>query len=154
MCAPVSTVRYLEDMTDSVHCTGDVIRWQEDISHSSYSRTLVLPYSRTPVLSYSRTLVLRVREKSAGPTGSADVSSVPASASVGRPSPQGQRVAARPALIPSDTGADETSALPVAAGADETSALPGLFTDPALVLRALATASGLLYTTGYIGHVS
>ncbi len=44
----------------------------------------------------------RVCDKSAGPTGSAGVSSVPA-AGGGQPSPQGRRVAARPALIPRRT---------------------------------------------------
>jgi len=44
----------------------------------------------------------RVCEKSATPTGSADVSSALASRGVGPPSPQGRRVAARPALIPPD----------------------------------------------------
>ncbi len=76
----------------------------------------------------------RVCEKSATSTGSADVSSAPTSAGVGQPSPQGRRVAARHALIPPDTGADETSALPEPAGTgeqrSERPALLGLFTDP------------------------
>jgi len=72
----------------------------------------------------------RVCEKSATSTGSADVSSAPASVRVGQPSPQGRCVAARQALIPLDSGADETFALPVSAGTGETPAVPGLFTDP------------------------
>ncbi len=71
-----------------------------------------------------------VCEKSTPPTGSADVSSAPTSADVGLPSPQGRRVAARHALVPPDTGADETSALPEPTGAGETPAVAGLFTDP------------------------
>ncbi len=72
----------------------------------------------------------RVCEKSAPPTGSADVSSAPTSAGVGPPSPQGRRVPSRHALISPATGADETSALPEPTGAGETPAVPGLFTDP------------------------
>ena len=79
-------------------------------------------------------------EKSACPTGSAGVSSAPTSAGVGQPSPRGQRVATRQALIPEYTGAgeqrSERPALPVPTGAGETPALPGLFTDPATVLAA------------------
>ena len=78
----------------------------------------------------------RVCEKSATPTGSADVSSALASRGVGPPSPQGRRVAARPALIPPDAGADETSALPESTGAGETPAVPGLFTDPGRSVEA------------------
>ncbi len=49
-------------------------------------------------------------------TGSADVSSAPASAGVGQPSPQGWRVAARPALIPACIGAGVSPALPEPTG--------------------------------------
>jgi len=79
-------------------------------------------------------------------TGSADVSSAPTSAGAGQPSPQGRRIAARPALLPPDTGADETSALPEPTGADETSALDRQRPGP----LALALAG---YLAGVVGLV-
>jgi len=86
----------------------------------------------------------RVYEKSARPTGSAGrslrCSPVPASVGVGRPSPQGRRIAARQALIPASTGAGEQRS--------ERPALPRLFTDPGRRSRCIMAFLALLMCLG------
>jgi len=80
-------------------------------------------------------VVRRVCEKSATPTGSADVSSALASGGMSA----GRAATRRPCgdgwPPPLDAGADETSALPEPTGAGETPAVPGLFTDSGVVRR-------------------